>query len=78
MPVMDTPDDVEAAVRVNEKGSTLFLLNHGKESKTVVLDRDCRSLCDGKEYKSSVLSYSVFPCFALPQPACGLFLISLP
>ena len=51
MPVMDTPDDVEAAVRVNEKGSTLFLLNHGKESKTVVLDRDCRSLCDGKEYK---------------------------
>ena len=51
MPVMDTLDDVEAAVRVNEKGSTLFLLNHGKESKTVVLDRDCRSLCDGKEYK---------------------------
>ena len=51
-PVMNTPKGVEAAVRVNEKGRTLFLLNHGKESSTVVLDRDCWNLVDGKVYRN--------------------------
>ena len=51
-PVMNTPKGVEAAVRVNEKGRTLFLINHEKESSTVVLDRDCRNLVDGKVYRS--------------------------
>lgn len=48
---MNTPEGVEAAVRVNDKGRTLFLLNHTRDCQTVVLDRDYCSLVDGKEYK---------------------------
>ena len=43
--------NVELRVK-NEKGRTLFLINHEKESSTVVLDRDCRNLVDGKVYRS--------------------------
>lgn len=35
--VMETPNGVEAAIRENEKGKTLFLLNHNNESVEVVL-----------------------------------------
>ena len=51
LPVMNTPEGVEAAVRVNDKGRTLFLLNHTRACQMVVLDRDYCSLVDGKEYK---------------------------
>lgn len=49
-PVMMTPEGVEAAVRENEKGRALFLLNHAADSKQVVLDRNYVDLVSKKEY----------------------------
>ena len=37
LPVLDTPEGVEAVERVNGNGRFLFLLNHSKEKKTVTL-----------------------------------------
>ena len=37
LPVMDTPEGVEAASRENEKERFIFLLNHTNETKTVDL-----------------------------------------
>jgi len=51
-PVMVTPEGVEAAVRENEKGRTLFLLNHAVDSKQVVLDRNYVDLVSKKEYRA--------------------------
>lgn len=52
VPVMETPDGVEASVRDNEKGRTLFLLNHNAESVEVTLDWDCVDLLSGKRYQA--------------------------
>lgn len=49
-PVMHVPEGIEAAVRENDKGRTLFLLNHRNDSVEIVLDRKCRDLLDEKEY----------------------------
>ena len=38
LPVLETPEGVEATLRVWEDKKYLFLLNHGKEPKTVKLD----------------------------------------
>lgn len=51
-PVMHVPEGIEAAVRENEKGRTLFLLNHRNENTEIVLDRGCRDLLEEKEYKA--------------------------
>lgn len=51
-PVMVAPEGVEAAVRENEKGRTLFLLNHAADSKQVVLDRNYVDLVSKKEYRA--------------------------
>lgn len=50
-PVMHVPEGIEAAVRENEKGSTLFLLNHRSTSAEIVLDRNCRDLLGGSTYQ---------------------------
>lgn len=51
-PVMETPDGVEAAVRDNEKGRTLFLLNHNAAPAKVALNKDCEDLLSGSRYKA--------------------------
>ena len=50
MPVMQTPEGVEATMRVNAENKYLFLLNHAKEDRTLVLDRDGCDIITGKEY----------------------------
>ncbi len=50
MPVMQTPEGVEATLRVNAENKYLFLLNHAKEDRTLVLDRDGCDIITGKEY----------------------------
>lgn len=50
--VMETPHGVEASVRDNEKGRTLFLLNHNAECVKVTLDRDYKDLLSEKTYKA--------------------------
>ncbi len=44
LPVMETPEGIEASVRENETGRTLFLLNHTEESAQIVLDHDYTEL----------------------------------
>lgn len=51
MPVMQTPEGVEATLRVNAENKYLFLLNHAKEDRTLVLDRDGCDIITGKEYR---------------------------
>lgn len=51
-PVLETPSGVEASVRENEKGRTLFLLNHTVDSAKVTLDRDYVNLVSKEEYKA--------------------------
>ncbi len=41
---------LEATRRRNQNGSFLFLLNHGGEAQTVVLENTCRSLLTDEEY----------------------------
>lgn len=50
-PIMETPEGVEAAVRENEKGSVLFLLNHRSDSTEVVINKNYKNLLTGKNYK---------------------------
>lgn len=50
MPVMQTPEGVEATLRVNAENKYLFLLNHAKEDRTLILDRDGCDIITGKEY----------------------------
>lgn len=49
--VMDTPNGVEAAVRENGKGRTLFLLNHNAESAEVILNKGYTDLLNGDVYQ---------------------------
>ena len=51
-PVLHAPEGVEAAVRENENGSTLFLLNHAPGSVRVILEQDGKDVLSGKEYKA--------------------------
>lgn len=50
-PVLHTPYDVEAAVRTNEKGTVLFLINHGIEEEEVVLEKPYRDLLTDRKYQ---------------------------
>lgn len=47
-PIMDTPEGVEAAIRVGEGAQYLFLLNHAQEARTVTADRDGRDILTGR------------------------------
>lgn len=49
MPVIHTPENVEATVRENEKGSFLFLLNHGEKTE-VLLEQAGEDLISQKTY----------------------------
>lgn len=51
-PELQTPDGVEAAVRENENGKTLFLLNHTADSAQVVLTESMREVLSGREYQA--------------------------
>lgn len=48
--VMITPEGVEAAVRENEKGTFIFLLNHNEKEEEIVLETGCRGLLDKVDY----------------------------
>ena len=52
MPLLSTPEGVEAAARDNGKGRTLFLLNHNADRSKVVLENDCTDAVSGKYYKA--------------------------
>ncbi|MGN0514618.1 MAG: beta-galactosidase [Lachnospiraceae bacterium] len=54
-PTLKTPSGVEAAVRENEKGETLFLMNHNKGHVKVSLDKEYTDLLNGKTYKAGEL-----------------------
>ncbi|GAA6412016.1 beta-galactosidase [Blautia coccoides] len=45
-PVLNTPKDVEAAVRENSRGRYLFLLNHSKISRKIALPMDCEDMLE--------------------------------
>ncbi|MGN0298878.1 MAG: beta-galactosidase [Lachnospiraceae bacterium] len=47
---MSVPLGVEAAVRVGEKGSVLFLMNHAERVQGIVLEEDYLDLLSGVEY----------------------------
>ncbi|MGN0377548.1 MAG: beta-galactosidase [Suilimivivens sp.] len=50
-PVAEVPENVEATVRENEKGSFLFLLNHGEEKAEIILDRAGVDLISENSYQ---------------------------
>lgn len=50
--VAKTPEGVEGAMRENEKGSFLFLLNHRDGPASVVLEKDGTDLLSEKTYKA--------------------------
>ena len=50
--ILDTPHNVEATVRENGKGRTLFLLNHNTFGVEVVLEQECEDLLSGTIYKA--------------------------
>ena len=45
------PAGVEAAIRKNEKGETLFLLNHTNDTAKIVLNDDYQNLLNGERYR---------------------------
>ena len=49
--IMETPEGVEAAVRKNEKGTVIFLLNHNTEEAEVVLQDGGKDLLGGADYE---------------------------
>ena len=49
-PVLDTPEDVEAAERSNEHGNFLFVMNHGTNEKSFVMPGERTDLLSGKTY----------------------------
>ena len=51
-PVAEVPEDVEATVRENEKGSFLFLLNHGEKAAEIILDREGIDLISGRSVQA--------------------------
>lgn len=51
-PVAEVPEKVEATVRENEKGSFLFLLNHGDEEAEIVLDRAGKDIISENSYQA--------------------------
>lgn len=55
VPLMETPEPVEVTMRENEKGSFLFLLNHGEEACEVTLPFGGISLLDEKRYAEGEL-----------------------
>ena len=50
--ILDTPHNVEATMRENGKGRTLFLLNHNTFGVEVVLEQECEDLLSGTIYKA--------------------------
>ncbi|MCI5869482.1 MAG: beta-galactosidase [Dorea sp.] len=50
--ILDTPHNVEATVRENGKGRTLFLLNHNTFGVEVVLEQECEDLLSGTIHKA--------------------------
>ncbi|MCL2254605.1 MAG: beta-galactosidase [Lachnospiraceae bacterium] len=50
--VQKAPLNVEATLRENENGQFLFLLNHGEDAETVVLERGGTDLISGKKYEA--------------------------
>lgn len=50
--VAEAPEGVEAAVRENEKGNFLFLLNHGDHEAEITLDRAGTDLISGRSYQA--------------------------
>lgn len=52
MPVLDTPEGIEAAARDNRNGRTLFLINHNADSSKVVLEKDCLDVISRKQYQA--------------------------
>lgn len=50
-PLLDTPDCIEAAERINANGSFLFLLNHDAQTHEITLNRTGRDILTGTEYK---------------------------
>ena len=50
--ILDTPHNVEATVRENGKGKTLFLLNHNTFDVEVVLEQECEDILSGVIYKA--------------------------
>lgn len=51
-PVAEVPEKVEAVVRENEKGSFLFLLNHGDEEAEIILDKDGKDIISECSYRA--------------------------
>ncbi len=51
MPVLETPEGVEATERENERGKFLFLLNHAEKEKEVRLKRAGIDLISGRRYQ---------------------------
>lgn len=49
-PVADVPAGVEAAIRENENGSFLFLLNHSAESVQIIVDEAGKDIISGSSY----------------------------
>lgn len=49
-PVANTPQMVEACMRVNDKGRFLFLLNHGENYETVVSEYSGTDILSGRVY----------------------------
>lgn len=52
VPVLDTPEGVEATRRTNGKQDYLFLLNHSKQQQTVIADRNYRDTLSGEEFSA--------------------------
>lgn len=53
-PVLHTPAGVEATVRKNSKGTTLFLLNHTSQNQTILLDQNYYDLLIGTQYDADM------------------------
>lgn len=51
-PVLQTPQGVEATLRVGPEKKYLFLLNHSQKTQTVTLDRDGTDIITGKAYRT--------------------------
>ncbi len=49
-PVMETPDGVEASMRIKEGKSIVFLLNHTKNKESVVLNSNCEDALTHQNY----------------------------
>lgn len=50
-PVLRTPKGVEAALRENEKGRTLFLMNHSMDGMGIIAEEDYENILTGQKYR---------------------------